>query len=317
MGAPKRPRFGSLQFYPRNRAAKAIPSVNWHTLKSLQTKEDSLLGFITYKAAMATAIVKDLTPQSMTLNKKIAIPVTILEAPKMKIFSVRFYKGNHAIKDIIVSQDKELRRLAIKIPKTLKSLETEAPKEFDDIRLVVYSLPKETSIKKTPDIIEIAISAKDKLAFAKSLIGKELSLKDFLKFDLLDIRATTKGKGLVGPVKRFGLGLKSHKTEKGVRRPGSLGPWHPARVTFRAPMAGQMGQFSRVIYNIKPVISGTISEKDINQGTGFKNYGKIKTSYIIVKGSVQGPAKHPALLTPSFRPTKLKAKTKFEFIELA
>lgn len=311
----RRPRFGSLQFYPRKRAAKIIPSVNWDNFQSLQTKEDSLLGFITYKVGMRTALVKDTTPQSMTLSKKITIPVTILEAPRMKIFSVRFYKGNKVIKDVIVSQDKELKRI-VRVPKTLKTLDAEAPKEFTDIRVIAYSLPKETGIKKTPDIIELALSAKDKLAFIKTLIGKELSLKDVFKFDLLDIRGLTKGKGLVGPIKRFGLGLKSHKAEKGVRRPGSLGPWHPARVTFRAPQAGQLGMFSRVQYNIKPIFSSSIAEKNINPSEGFQHYGKIKTSYIIVKGSVSGPQKRPVLLAPAFRPTKKQAKTKFEFVEL-
>lgn len=311
----RRPRWGSLQFYPRKKAAKAIPSVNWDTVKSLPFKEEGILGFITYKATMATAIVKDSTPQSMTNGKKIAIPVTILEAPHMKIFSVRFYQNSHAVKDIIVSIDKELKRV-VRVPKALKNFDAEVPKEFDDVRLIVYSLPKETTVKKTPDVIEVAINAKDKLAFAKSLIGKELSIKDFLKFDLLDVRSTTTGKGLVGPVKRFGLTLKSHKSEKGVRRPGSLAPWHPARVTFKTPMAGQMGLFSRIIYNIRAITSGSIAEKNINHGTGFKHYGKINTSYVVVKGSVGGPVKRAVLLTPAFRPTPQIAKSKLEFVEL-
>jgi len=311
----RRPRFGSLQFYPKKRAAKIIPSVNWDNFNSLQTKEGSLLGFITYKVGMRTAIVKDTTPQSMTLNKKIAIPVTILETPKMKIFSVRFYKGSHALKDVVVSNDKELKR-TVTVPKVLKALDTEIPAGFDDIRVIVYSLPKETGIKKTPDLIELAVSAKDKLAYIKSLIGKELSLKDVFKFDLLDVRGLTKGKGLVGPIKRFGLSLKSHKSEKGVRRPGSLGPWHPARVTFRAPQAGQMGMFSRVQYNMKPIFISSIAEKDINPSEGFQHFGKIKSSYILIKGSISGPQKRAVLLAPAFRPTKKQAKTKLEFVEL-
>ncbi|MDP1695369.1 MAG: 50S ribosomal protein L3 [archaeon] len=311
----RRPRWGSLQFYPRKRAAKFLPSVNWSNQIAFPSKEDGILGFITYKAGMATAVVKDNTDKSMTQNKKIAIPVTILEAPDMKIFSVRFYKNNLVIKDIIVSADKELKRI-VRVPKTLKSLDTELPKHYDDIRIIAYSLPKDTSIKKTPDLIELAVNSKDKLAFIRSLIGKQISLKDFLKFDLFDIRGLTRGKGLVGPVKRFGLGLKGHKSEKGVRRPGSLGPWHPARVTFRTPMAGQMGMFSRVIYNVKSINSGNIKEKNINPSQGFKHYGKIRTNYILVKGSVHGPVKRQILLTPAVRPTKESAKKKYEFLEL-
>src|SRR3989304_3687714 len=256
MAAGKRPRFGSLQFWPRKRAEKQIPSVNWVVVKG-DGKTDSILGFIAYKAGMGTALVKDTTDKSMTQNKKIYIPVTILEAPNMKIYSVRFYKHGKVMKDVVVSADKELKRILL-APKQPKNLEQEAPKEFDDLRLIAYSLPSQTSIKKSPDIIELAVEAKDKLAFAKSLVGKEISIKDFLKYSLLDVRGLTKGKGLVGPIKRMGLSLKSHKSEKGVRRPGTLGPWHPAHTSFRVAQAGQMGMFTRVIYNNKVVSFGTI-----------------------------------------------------------
>ena len=306
-----RPRRGSLQFYPRKRAAKRIPSVNWTTIPS---DSKGILGFIAYKVAMATAIVKDTTDKSMTTGKRIAVPVTILEAPGMKIFSVRFYKNKQVIKDIIVSNDKELKHI-VKVPKQPQTLD-KIPEGYDDIRLIVYSLPKHTAIKKTPDIIEIALNAENKLEFAKNLIGKEITYHDFTKHTLLDVRSTTKGKGWQGPVKRFGISLRQHKSEKGVRNPGSLGPWHPARVTFRTPLAGQLGLFSRVIYNNNVITSGTIKEKDINPKSGYKHFGKIRSSYIIIKGSVQGPSKRQVLLTPSFRPTKLQAKKKYEFIEL-
>ena len=314
MAAGKRPRFGSLQFWPRKRAEKQIPSVNWVVVKG-DGKTDSILGFIAYKAGMGTALVKDTTDKSMTQGKKIYIPVTILETPNMKIYSVRFYRNNKVLKDVVVSADKELKRILL-APKQPKNLEQEAPKEFDDLRLIAYSLPSQTSIKKSPDIIELAVEAKDKLAFAKSLVGKEISIKDFLKYSLLDVRGLTKGKGLVGPIKRMGLSLKSHKSEKGVRRPGTLGPWHPAHTSFRVAQAGQMGMFTRVIYNNKVVSFGTIAEKNINPKSGFKNYGNVKSSYLILKGSVQGPQKRQLLLTPSFRPTKSMAKKKYELMEV-
>lgn len=314
MPAPKRPRRGSLQFYPRKRAAKVLPSVNWSTISS---DKPGLLGFIAYKVGMATAIVKDTTDKSMTFGKKIALPVTILEAPNMKIFSVRFYKNSKPMKDFIVSNDKELKRI-LKTPKQISHLD-KIPDNYDDIRIIVYSIPKQTSIKKTPDIIELAIQSpniKSKLEFVKNLLNKEITLSDLSATTLFDARAITKGKGLQGPVKRFGLKLKQHKSEKGVRRPGSLGPWHPPRVTFMAPLAGQMGLFSRINYNLKLITSGNIKLKDINPKSGFNHYGNIKSSYFILKGSVQGPAKRQVLLTPSFRPTKFQAKKKYEFIEL-
>jgi len=314
MAGGTKPRHGSLQFWPRKRAEKQIPSANWSVVKG-DGKTDSLLGFIAYKAGMGTALVKDMTDKSMTQNKKIYIPITILEVPNMKIYSVRFYKNNKVMKDVVVSNDKELKRIIL-APKQPQNLDEKAPKDFEDIRVIAYSIPSQTAIKKSPDIIELGIEAKDKLAFVKSLVGKEISLKDFLKYQLLDVRGLTKGKGLVGPVKRMGIGLKSHKSEKGVRRPGTLGPWHPAHTSFRVAQAGQLGMFSRVIYNNKVVGSGTIAEKNINPKGGLKQYGNIKSAYLILKGSVQGPQKRQVLLTPSFRPTKSMAKKKYELVEV-
>jgi large subunit ribosomal protein L3 len=314
MAGGKKPRFGSLQFWPRKRAEKAIPRVNWTVVKG-DGKTDSLLGFIAYKVGMGTALVKDTTDKSMTMGKKIYFPITVLEVPNMKVYSVRFYKHGKVLKDVAVSNDKELKR-AILAPKQPKNLDAEVPKDFDDIQLILYSIPSQTSIKKTPDLTEVALEAKDKLAFAKSLVGKEITLKDFLKYQLLDIRGLTKGKGLVGPVKRMGIGLKFHKTEKGVRRPGTLGPWHPAHTSFRVAQAGQLGMFTRVIYNNKVIGSGSISEKDINPKGGFKQYGNIRSNYLLLKGSVQGPQKRQLLLTPSFRPTKSMAKKKYELVEV-
>lgn len=312
MPTTKRPRRGSLQFYPRERASKVLPSVNWDPISS---EKEGLLGFIAYKVGMASAMVKDLTDKSMTLGRRIVMPVTILEVPKMKILSVRFYKYKKPVKEVIVSGDKELKR-KLKIPKAIKGLE-EIPQDYDDIRIIVYSLPNQTSIKKTPDIIEIAIQSKNKLEFVKNLMSKEISYEDFIiNHPLLDTRALTKGKGMQGPVKRFGITLRHHKSEKGVRKVGSIAPWHPARVTFRTPMAGQLGLFTRINYNNKVISFGSINEKDINPKAGFKHYGRIKTSFIILKGSVQGPAKRQVLLTPSFRPTKMQSKRKYELIEL-
>jgi large subunit ribosomal protein L3 len=312
MPTTKRPRRGSLQFYPRKRAAKFLHRVNWSPVS--ETNSKGLLGFIAYKVGMATAIVKDTTEKAQVQNKQVAIPVTILEAPPMKIFSVRFYKNNKVLKEIVVSNDKELKR-KLKVPKQPGNLD-KIPENYDNIRVIVYSISKQTSIKKTPDLIELAINADDKLQFIKDHLNKEISLEDFSKVELLDIRGLTKGKGYQGPVKRFGITLRVHKSEKGVRKVGSIGPWHPARVTFRTPMAGQLGLFSRITYNLKILDSGVIKEKDINPKAGWKNYGKIKTSYIILKGSVQGPAKRQLLITPSFRPSQKQSKKKLELMEV-
>ena len=306
-------RHGSLQFWPRKRSSKYLPDVNWKIVKS----ENALNGFIAYKAGMFSAFAKDNSPNSMTNGKNIAMPVTILECPPMKIYSLRLYKNSLVKDEIVLSSDKELKKI-LKLPKETRKLDSVKIEEFDDARIIVYSIVKKTSVKKTPDLVEINLSGSlsDKINFVKENSNKELTVSNFLKAgDLIDARGLTKGKGLCGPVKRFGITLKFHKSEKGVRRPGSLGPWHPSRVTFRTPISGQMGLFTRIIYNNKVLSVGKAQDApEILKS--IKNYGNLKTEYLIVRGSIQGPAKRQLLLTPPLRPNRKQTKKSFDLIEL-
>jgi large subunit ribosomal protein L3 len=306
-------RKGSLQFYPRVRSKKIIPNINWNIHNK---KECSLLGFIGYKVGMTSVFVKDNTPDSMTKGKRITIPATIIECPLMKIYSVRFYKDGKVKKDILVTNDKDLRR-KVKVPKVAKYFKEE--EDFDDVFVILYSDTKSISInKKKPDLLEFKISGtkEEKISFIKSKIGKSLSVIDFFNNGLVDIHAVTKGYGTQGPVKRFGIGLKDHKSEKGIRRPGSLSSFGLRRVTFRAPQAGQTGYHSRVLYNSLILDTGKIKEKDINQKSGFHKYGNIKTEYILVKGSIPGPKKRGLVLTVAQRPSKSTSKKSYEVLEL-
>ncbi|MCK5043667.1 50S ribosomal protein L3 [Candidatus Pacearchaeota archaeon] len=318
MPTRKSPRKGSLQFWPRKRVSKFLPRVNWDAIKSNSSK--GLKGSICYKAGMMSAYVKDNTPDSMTKGKKIAIPVTILECPPLKIFSVRFYKDNKVAKDILAENFEKELKSKVKLPK--KSREKVADLisekgEYDDVQVIAYSQVKKTGVKKTPDLSEIGLvgSFDEKINFIKEFLNKEISVLDiFEKGQLIDLRGLTKGHGLSGPVKRFGITLKSHKSEKGRRRPGSLGPWHPARVTFRVPQAGQLGMFTRLTYNNKIMDMGKSEDK--KELKNIKNYGNIKTDYLIVAGSVQGPAKRQLVITAPLRGTKKQLKKNYELLGL-
>lgn len=315
MAPPKSPRKGSLQFWPRKRVSKFLPSVNWKSINSGK----NIKGFIGYKAGMASVEVKDLTPNSMTKDKKIIIPSTIIECPPMKIFSIRFYKNGKVAKDVLAEHvDKELKRV-IKLPKQGKNpADNLNSNGYDDVSMIAYSQVKKTKIKKTPDLTEIGLTGtiEDKLNFIKSHLNKEIPVSEVFSLgELVDVRGLTKGKGFAGPVKRFGITLRFHKSEKGVRKVGSIGPWHPARVTYKVPMAGQLGMFTRVHYNQK-ILQIVKSEDPENKLKNIKNYGETNTDYILVYGSVQGPAKRQILLTSSLRPSKMQKKKVFEFVEV-
>jgi len=306
-------RKGSLQFYPRVRAKKSIPSENWSfTVR----KNFGLLGFIGYKVGMVSVWVKDNTENSMTKGKRIAVPATVLECPSMKIYSVRFYLQGRVVGENVVSQEKILKR-KVKVSKKIGDLKV--PENYDSLRIIAYTEVAKTGIgKKTPDMIELGFSGtkEEALAFVKDKIGKEIGVKDVFDKGLVDVSAVTRGFGTQGPVQRMGLGLKDHKTEKGRRRPGSLGPWHPARVTFRVAQMGQTGYHTRTIYNNLILRIAKISEHNINPKEGFAHYGVVKNDYILIHGSVPGPKKRGVVLAYPGRASRDQLKKNYEVLEV-
>jgi large subunit ribosomal protein L3 len=305
----RRPRFGSLAYHPRKRAKKQIATIgSW-----ARTKEPKLLGFAGYKVGMTHLMITDNNPNSMTKGEKIFCPVTIIECPPLKTASIRFYKktinGLKVVSDIFAENlDKELER-KITIPKSKKKIED--IKDFDDITLIIYTQPKLTGIgKKKPELFEIAIGGKkeEKLNYAKGILGKDINIEDvFQEGSQVDIHAITKGKGLQGPVKRLGIGLKSHKSEKSRRVPGSLGGWKgQVNIMWKTPMAGQTGYFQRTELNKWLLKIG--KPEEINPKGGFMRYGIVKNPYIIVKGSVAGPKKRLIRFNLAIRPNKKTPK---------
>ena len=144
------PRRGSMQVWPRKRAQKPYSRIhNW-----VKKEELKLLGFIGYKVGMSHAMVKDNTPNSITKNQIISIPITILECPPLKALSLRFYKqdfdGLKVLSEVFSKNiDKEVKRKTM-IPKKLNNI----PDNFDDVRFVVYTKPSLTSIeRKKPEVV--------------------------------------------------------------------------------------------------------------------------------------------------------------------
>ncbi|MEM4647746.1 MAG: 50S ribosomal protein L3 [Candidatus Pacearchaeota archaeon] len=328
MPKESKPRAGSLQFWPRKRAKKILPRVNWKPLEEKYKNFIGPLGIIGYKVGMESVIVKDNYDKSLTYNQEIFLPVTIIELPPQRILSVRFYKDNKCIGEVINNlafKDYKWLKRKVKASKKEKSKEEiikeieEKAKEADKIRIIVYTKPKLIKLKKTPDIVEIALGGNidQQIEWIKNNLDKDIDPKTiFNSIKLVDVRGVTKGKGTSGPIKRFGIKRKQHKSEKGVRRPGSLGPWNPSKVSFRVPMAGQLGYFTRVEYNKYIVDFGNSKEKNINKKGGFLHYGFIDGDFIMLKGSVIGPSKRPLFITFPLRESKKALKQDYSLIKL-
>jgi large subunit ribosomal protein L3 len=105
--------------------------------------------------------------------------------------------------------------------------------------------------------------------------GQELGAGTFDAGELVDVTATSKGKGFAGVVKRHGFrGLSSsHGTQRKHRSPGSIGGCaFPGHVFKGLRMAGRMGGERTTVLNL------TVHGVDTDRGL------------LLIKGAVPGPA---------------------------
>jgi len=295
-----------MQFWPRKKASRPYARVR-HLIRA---KENKPLMFAGYKIGMTHVMMTDNRKTSITANDSIMMPVTVIECPPLKVFGASLYKNTPsglALSSTILSSqnNKELAK-KVSLPKKIKgSLESVKPEDFDHARLVCYTQPKQTKIgKKKPELFEVRLggSTEEQLAYAKEHLGKEIRVQDvFSEGNQVDAHAVTKGKGFQGPVRRFGIKIRFHKSEKTKRGPGSLGAWTGPR-TYRVSHAGQMGFHQRTDYN-KWILKIDSNTQNINPCGGWLRYGNITNDFLLLKGSLPGPSKRLITLTKAQRPS--------------
>ncbi|HLF06892.1 MAG TPA: 50S ribosomal protein L3, partial [Thermoplasmata archaeon] len=303
MANKRRPRRGSMGFSPRKRAAAIVPTI--HAWPPVAEGEVHVQGFAGFKAGMTHAFVVDWRKTSTTAGQEIRVPVTVLEVPPIKVAAVRFYiqtvYGRRTAGEVwATSVEKDLAR-RLPIPKDYKSdqkwkefEENSKTLELDDVRLLVYTQPSLiTGVPaKAPELFEVRVAGGDiakRSEFAKSLLGKEIKIKDFTSEGRqVDVVAVTKGKGYQGTIKRWGVKLLSHKNSKHRRMIANAGPKRPGYVAPTVPQSGQIGFHSRTEFNKRVIKIGETGE-EITPAGGFIHFGVIHNPYILLHGSVPGP----------------------------
>ena len=114
--------------------------------------------------------------------------------------------------------------------------------------------------------------------------GQEVTCEIFAEGDLVDVTATSKGKGFQGLVKRhrFSRGPETHGSMN-VRKPGSIGATDAARVFRGVRMAGQMGNVRTTVQGLK------VLRVDAERNLLIVNGGVPgpKGSIVLVRGSVK------------------------------
>ena len=319
MGHRKRhaPRRGSLAFLPRKRAVQIKGRVR-HWFDSLD--EINYLGFAGFKVGMTHITYIEDQKNSPYYGKELMKPVTVIEVPPLILIGIRVYNadeyGKYIVGELFTTELNNFLARKINIPNIEKIKQKDTKKEISkklnetsEIRGIFQTQPYKTSIpRKKPDIIEIKINSinqpKDEFNSVYKNLGKEIKARDILtEGELVDVIAVTKGKGFQGPVKRFGIKILTRKNSKVQRAVACIGPWHPARVLYTVPRAGQLGYHQRTEYH-KRIMQIGENEEEINPKGGFIRYGKIHGDYILLLGSIPGPKKRLIRIRKTIRPSK-------------
>lgn len=308
-GRNKKPRRGSLGYSPRKRASKIVPTVNtWPEVNDVK-----ILDFPGYKVGMSHILRIDDRRYTLTKGKEMVVPVTLIETPPVYVCGVRAYKntpyGLKTVTEVWSEGPKELSRLKTvskKPEKDLSKIQSLIEEgKIDDIRAIICTQPKIINLKKKPEVMESGIGGSDlkaKLEYLNGVFGKELKVKDVLdEGEFVDVISVTKGKGFQGVVKRWGVKIQNRKSNDARRHVGSIGPWHPPKVMWTVPFAGQMGFQMRTELNKRIFRISNPKDLNVTPKSGFKNYGVLKSDYTMVKGSVAGPSKRILRLRKSIR----------------
>lgn len=131
----------------------------------------------------------------------------------------------------------------------------------------------------------------DKLEWAKEKLEHKIKVSEvFQQNEMIDTLGVTKGHGYEGVTTRWGVKRLPRKTHRGLRKVACIGAWHPARVQFQIPRAGQNGyhhrcQINKKIYRIGEAANEgaknnasteiDLTAKNITPLGGFPHYGVV------------------------------------------
>jgi len=357
------PRHGSLGFLPKKRCRRGKGKIKSFP-KDFEKQTCHLTASIGFKAGM-THVVRTVDKFGSKLHgKDVVEAVTVIETPPLQIVGFVGYiktpKGLRSFRTVwssITFPDEFKRNFYKNWYKSKKKAfrkkqktETEGDgfsiienqktkfqiKKFCPIiRCIAFSKISKTGLKqKKAPVLEIQINGgttEQKINFIEKISQKEVSISDiFQSREIIDAIGITKGKGFQGVIKRWGVTKLPRKTHRGARKVACVGSWHPSRVSFRVPRAGQTGfhhrtQMNLQIYRVGKALdlnSGStefdLSTKKITPIGGFPYYGKVKEDFLILKGCVMGARKRQITLRKSLSQKSqnfLKKKIQLKFID--
>jgi large subunit ribosomal protein L3 len=299
--ARHRSRRGSLAYSPRSRSARPVPRVrSW----APGPAKPAIEGFAGYKVGMTHAFIVDYRKRSTTAGQELAVPVTVVEVPPLRVAGARIYTrgpyGARVTGEVWGAGTSE--ELARRVPAHPAS-SSEAVTAFSalpghEVRLLVHTQPHliTGTPSKSPQVFEVRVSGDkfdERRAFAVQQLGQEVAADQLIKEgEFLDVIGVTKGFGFQGHIQRWGVKLQPRKNSKHRRNIGTLGPHNPSFVTYRIPQSGQQGYHRRTQFNMRVLKVVRDPRTDpVTPAGGFPHYGEVRSSCIVLHGSLPGPAK--------------------------
>jgi len=276
------PRRGSLAYRPRGRAKSFVPRIR--TWPKVEAEKPILLGFPGYKAGTAHVITVDDRAKTPNFGKPLFNLSSVLTLPDAQVVGLRVYRHENG-QDLAIGDVKQGGQKAEKPPLDNASR----------VAALVSSVPRDVGLsQKKPVVMEVGVSGGDLKAqaeFVLGLIGKRVKFTDTFKPGMyVDVIGITKGKGFEGPITRFGVKRKQHKSRKSVRAVAVIGPWHPAAVMYTVARAGQMGFHQRTETGKRILLTGNAASSPVTPPGGFLHFGIVSGDYAVVRGSIPGPA---------------------------
>jgi large subunit ribosomal protein L3 len=243
------------------------------------------LGFPGYKAGTAHVITIDDRAKTPNFGKPLFNLSSVLSLPDAEVVGLRLYSHENG-QDLAIADAKRADKTAVdRLPLDRTTR----------VAAVVSSVPRDVGLsQKKSVVLEVGVSGGDTKAqaeFVLGLLGKKVKFTDTFKAGMyVDVLGITKGKGFEGPITRFGVKRKQHKSRKSVRAVAVIGPWHPAAVMYTVARAGQMGFHQRTETGKRILLTGNASTSPVTPPGGFPHFGNIGGDYAVVRGSVPGPA---------------------------
>jgi large subunit ribosomal protein L3 len=255
------------------------------TWPTIQAEKPTILGFPAFKAGTVHVITIDDRTKTPNFGKPLYNISSVLSAPEVEVKGLRLY-GRDIGNDFPLNDIKS-------DPQT--SLAKAPMDRTTRVAALLSVVPSETGLsQKKPVVFEVGVGGggvKEQADYVAGLIGKKMKFADVFRPGMyVDVLGITKGKGFEGPVTRFGVKRKQHKSRKSVRAVGVIGPWHPAAVMYTIARAGQMGFHQRTETGKRILLVGNEKDKAITPGGGFLHFGNVRGDYAVLRGSVPGPA---------------------------